>query len=156
VFVSLHSNHDTSCVAVFTDICGSAILAWRKYATVLLILLLTFEGSIAWPTHGAEPFLISCNCVPTQEFPSILWYPDVHYRVHKNPPLVRILCQINPIHPILSLRSVLILSSHLRLGLPGGLLPSGFPTNILYLSSPHSCYMPCLPNPPWLDHSNYT
>jgi hypothetical protein len=38
----------------------------------------------------------------------------------------------SPHHPILSLRSILILSTHLRLGLPSGLLPSAFPTNILY------------------------
>jgi hypothetical protein len=29
-------------------------------------------------------------------------------------------------------RSILALSSHLRLGLPSGLFPSGFPTNVLY------------------------
>jgi hypothetical protein len=35
-------------------------------------------------------------------------------------------------------RSILISSTHLRLGLPSGLFPSGFPTNTLYipLSSP--------------------
>ena len=40
-------------------------------------------------------------------------------------------------HPT-SWRSVLILSTHLRLGLPTGLFPSGFPTKTLYtlLSSP--------------------
>ena len=40
-------------------------------------------------------------------------------------------------HPT-SWRSILILSTHLRLGLPSGLFPSGFPTNTLYtsLSSP--------------------
>jgi hypothetical protein len=32
----------------------------------------------------------------------------------------------------LSLRSILILSTHLRLGLPTGLFPSGFPTDILF------------------------
>ncbi|PNF43097.1 hypothetical protein B7P43_G02301, partial [Cryptotermes secundus] len=39
--------------------------------------------------------------------------------------------QSTPPHPI-SIRSILILSTHLRLGLPSGLLPSLFPTNILY------------------------
>jgi hypothetical protein len=34
-------------------------------------------------------------------------------------------------HPI-SLRSILMLSSHLRLTLPNGLFPSGYPTEILY------------------------
>jgi hypothetical protein len=37
-----------------------------------------------------------------------------------------------PSHSI-SLRSILILSTHLHLCLPSGLFPSGFPTNILYL-----------------------
>jgi hypothetical protein len=36
-----------------------------------------------------------------------------------------------PSHPI-SVRSILILSTHLRFGLPSDLFPSGFPTNILY------------------------
>jgi hypothetical protein len=39
--------------------------------------------------------------------------------------------QSMPSHPI-SLRSILILSTHLRLGLPSGLFLSEFPTNILY------------------------
>ena len=54
---------------------------------------------------------------------------------------------IQPIYPHpTSWRSVLILSTHLRLGLPNGLLPSGFPTKTLYTSLllTHTCHMPNL------------
>jgi hypothetical protein len=68
-----------------------------------------------------------------QELPRILWNPMVHYRVHKSPPMVSVLRQINPVDTTPSyLISSLILSTHLRLGLPSGLFPSCFPTNTLY------------------------
>jgi hypothetical protein len=81
-----------------------------------------------------NPFWQAATCAATQELPSMLWNPKVHYRVHKSPPLAPILSQIDPIPTIPSYLSkiILILSTHLRLGLPSRLFPSGFPTNILY------------------------
>jgi hypothetical protein len=105
-----------------------------------------------------SPFWETADCAATQEFPTILRNPKVHYRAHKSPSPVPILSQMIqsiPSHPI-SLRSILILSTHLRLCLHCGLFPSGFPTNILiHSSSSHSCYMSFPSYPPWLDHCNY-
>jgi len=41
---------------------------------------------------------------------------------------------------LISLRSIIILSSHVHLCLPSGLFPSGFPTELLYASPMHATY----------------
>jgi hypothetical protein len=101
------------------------------------------------PSSGAT------NCAATQELPSNLWNPKVHYSVHNSPPLVPILS--HPHHPILFSKIHFNIVNHLHLGLPNGVLPSRFPTiSYMQASSSHLCYMTCLSQPPWLDHSNYT
>ena len=63
------------------------------------------------------------------------WNTDVHYRVHNSPLLLRILRPIKfyPLsHPICWRAIYCLLSSHLLLGIPSGLFPSGFLTRTLY------------------------
>ena len=58
---------------------------------------------------------------------------EVQRRIHKGSPIIRIPSRINPIPRInISLfMSTLILSSHLRQGLPKGLFPVGLPVKLL-------------------------
>ena len=62
----------------------------------------------------------------SQEIRRIPLEPKVYYHIHKSPSSFPILSQINPVHDLppkpTSCKSILILSSHLRLGLPSGLL----------------------------------
>jgi hypothetical protein len=71
----------------------------------------------------------------------------VHYHVHKSPPRFLILNQTNLVHSTQSYFSKihLVLSSHLRLGLPSGLFPCGFSAKILYVFLFAPCVLHALP-----------
>jgi hypothetical protein len=70
----------------------------------------------------------------TPEIPRILRNLKVHYHIHNTSSPIPIFSQFDLLHDPhpTSPRRILILSSHLRLGLPRGLFPSGFPTKILH------------------------
>ena len=95
-----------------------------------LVIFLRFHYTLTpWQSPSWEG-----NWFPaTKEIPCILWNLKVHYHIYKSPPTVSNLTQISPIHaPSPSWISLLILSLYLRLGLPGCLLPSGFPNKIVF------------------------
>ena len=87
------------------------------------------------PSWEANPFSAS------QEIPRILWYPKVHYPIHKCPPPVPILSHLDLFN---TPTSHLILSSHLRLGLPSCLFASGFPHQKMYkiIIPPYALHAP--------------
>jgi hypothetical protein len=89
------------------------------------------------------------------EIPSILWNWKCRFRFHDSPPLVPILRHIHTvyIHPI-SLVIILILSLHLRLGLPSGLFRSGFPTRTPYVFLFFLTFLIPRLSHPWFDRRN--
>jgi hypothetical protein len=98
-----------------------------------LVYLLSYFV-LTYLLHAAESTWEANRSSASPGIPRILLNPKVHYRIYSRPPPDPILRQINPVHTLhpTSWRSILILSSLLRLSLPNGLFPSDFPTKTLF------------------------
>ena len=119
---------------LFMWICWFDIYLLTPWCRVLLEKLTGLQLVKKFPAfHGTQWFITALTSVRQL---SLSWASPIQ--------------SIYP-HPT-SCRSILVLSIHLRLGLPSGLLPSGFPTKTLYtpLSSPIRAICPAhLINPPF-------
>jgi hypothetical protein len=101
-----------------------------------------------------SPFWEAANCAATKKFPEFygtrkfitVFTRTLHWSLSWARSIQSILSR-----PI-SLRYILILSTHLCLVLPNGLFPSGFPNYILYafIFATIRAYMSCPSHPPWL------
>jgi len=101
-------------------------------------------------TRWNTVLLEELSSLASQGTARILWNPKVHYRTQNRAPHVRGLTfRSSPRPPILVLRSILILFSHLCLGFPSDLFPSGFLTKTLCAFR----FSPCVPHAPPISSS---
>jgi len=111
--------------------CLKFSLCVNSIGNYLLACLLTYSVEQS-PSWEANHFSAS------QEIPLILWNPNVHYYVHKCPPYVPILNQLNPVH----IPTSHFLKMHPNINLPS---MSGSPKWSLSLRFPH--YKPVYASP---------
>jgi hypothetical protein len=84
--------------------------------------------------------------LPCSKQPSAGHYPEPDESNPHRPDLF-------PQDPFFNIYIILILSSHVRLGIPSGLFPSGFPTKILYAFLISPCALHARPSHlPSFDH----
>jgi hypothetical protein len=101
------------------------------------------------PANSTElsPSRETPSCAAAEGFPNNLRCRKVQWRVHESPQLVPTLNDINPVHITpsyiskISLRSILILCSHLRLDLPSGLLLDPILSQLIPVSSSTPRYL---------------
>ena len=129
---------------------GFQVLKLKMYVSLFIKTFNSIEQSPSWEANRSSSNL---------EIPRILWIPEVHYRVHKRPPPVPILMQINPVHA----SPFHFLSIHFNIILPSS---PGSSKLSLSLMSPHqnpvctslgshTCHMPRRSHSSWFNHTNY-
>ena len=110
----------------------------------------TCDLKLFYLLHSAESFSRANRFSASQATTRIVWNPKVHYRLHRRPPPVPILSQINPVHAPFPL-----LEDPFTLYPPKWYLSFRYPhQNPVYTYSlPHTS---CMPHPSHSSDSFYT
>jgi hypothetical protein len=114
-------------------------------------LILKIRQGILWKCKCSSLLEKLIVCSVHQEIPCLLWNWRGHYHIHKSLPLAPILRLIfqSTTSKTISLRFILILSSHLHVGPPIVSSVQAFqPKLCVHVSSPHVHYMPHPSHPP--------
>ena len=127
-------------ISLYSRAVQSVINIWGQTIKWLYCCIWSMYVLYVWLKYFVINYLLTpCSKVPLQKltdiqlvkkFPIFYGILKVHYRIHKCISWASSIQSILP-HPT-SWRSILILTSHLRLGLPNGLLPSDLLTETLY------------------------
>ena len=141
------SGHQHFRILYWLPCCVNAFL-WKFFlSTVVTVIFCAVFGELLSPFHIS--YLLTPWCRVLLEKLTGLQLVKKFLAFHRTRRFITALTSVrhlslswvSPIqsiypHPT-SWRFILILSTHLCVGLPSGLFPSGFPTKTLYIPSPH-------------------